>query len=78
VLVRLAGRGADIDRVLNLNRVGTFIWELLDGHNAGSAVVDRLIEQFEVERPEAEADYLRFLAQLREVNAIVLAGAEEG
>jgi len=78
VLVPLAGRGADIDSILNLNRVGAFIWGQLDGAKTGSAVVDRLLDRFEVDRTEAEADYLHFLAQLREVNAIVLAGADEG
>jgi hypothetical protein len=74
VLVPLAGRGADIDSILNLTRVGAFIWEQLDGRTPGTEVVKRLVERYEVERREAEADYLHFLAQLREVKAVVLAG----
>ena len=73
VLVPLAGRGADIDDILNLNKVGAFIWEHLDGARDGAAVVDALVERFEVDRAEAEADYLEFLTQLRTLKAVAAA-----
>ena len=41
VLVPLAGRGADLDSILNLNRVAAFVWEQLDGRRTGDAVVVR-------------------------------------
>jgi len=78
VLVKIAGRGADIDAILNLTGVGGFIWEQLDGRATGNDVVKRLVERFDVEPPEAEADYLGFLADLRGVSAVDLAGATEG
>lgn len=74
VLVPLAGRGADIEDILNLNKVGAFIWEQLDGARAGAAVVDALVEHFDVARPEAETDYLDFLAQLRSLKAVTVVG----
>ena len=73
VLVPLAGRGADIDDILNLNRVGAFIWEQIDGARDGAAVVDALVARFEVDRPAAEADYLDFLTTLRSLKAVVCA-----
>jgi hypothetical protein len=69
VLVPLVGRGADLDSILNLNKVGAFIWEQLDGRRNGSEVVEALVERFEVERPEAEKDYLDFLTTLRGLKA---------
>jgi len=78
VLVKVAGRGADIDSILNLTGVGGFIWEQLDGRTTGSEVVERLVERFDVEPPAAEADYLRFLVELRRVKAVDPAGASEG
>ena len=71
VLVPLAGRGADIDSILNLNRVGAFIWERLDGRRTGREVVDALVERFEVDRPRAEEDYLDFVSRLRGLKAVV-------
>ena len=71
VLVPLAGRGADIEDILNLNKVGAFIWEQLDGARDGAAVVEALVERFDVATAEAEADYLHFLTQLRSLKAVV-------
>jgi hypothetical protein len=76
VLVPLAGRGADIDHILNLNRVGTFIWEQLDGRTSGGQIVDRMTGRFEVDRSRAEADYLEFMSALREVEAVVPTGGD--
>ena len=78
VLVPLAGRGADLDSILNLNRVGTFIWEQLDGTRTGTDVVAALVDHFEVGRSEAEADYLAFLTTLRGLKAVVAVGGGEG
>jgi methyltransferase-like protein len=74
VLVPLAGRGADLDSILNLNRVAAFVWEQLDGTRTGDAVVDAVIERFDVERERAEADTLELLETLLELRAIVPAG----
>jgi hypothetical protein len=74
ILVPLVGRGADVDSILNLNRVGTFIWEAIDGRRDGAAVVDALVERFEVDRATAEADYLGFVAKLVALHALKDAG----
>jgi len=73
VLVSLTGGGADLDRVLNLNEVGTFIWERLDGVATGADVVEAVIARFEVERAEAEADTLEFIGRLLALEAVVAA-----
>jgi hypothetical protein len=70
VLVPLAGRGADLDSILNLNRVAAFVWERLDGSRSGAQVVDALLEEFEVERSRAERDYLELVETLVEVDAV--------
>jgi hypothetical protein len=74
VLVPLAGQGADVDSVLSLNRVGAFIWEQLDGARTGNDVVGALVDRFEVDRREAEGDYLDFLTMLRRLEAVVAVG----
>jgi methyltransferase-like protein len=71
VLVPLAGRGADLDSILNLNRVAAFIWEQLDGVRTGDAIVEAVVERFDVERARAEADTLELLDTLLELKAIV-------
>jgi hypothetical protein len=78
VLVPLAGRGADLDSILNLNRVGAFIWEQLDGVRTGDEVVAALVARFDVGRPQAEADYLEFLTTLRGLKAVVSVEGGDG
>lgn len=77
VLVPLAGRGADLDSILNLNRVAAFIWEQIDGTRTGHAIVEALVGRFEVESSQAETDYLELLTQLRTLKAVVSASADE-
>ena len=70
ILVPLAGRGADLDSVFNLNGVAAFIWHRLDGTRTGRDVVEALTEAFTVDRSQAEEDYLALLAQLLEIGAV--------
>ena len=71
ILVPLVSRGAEVDCIYNLNSVAAFIWERLDGSTSGTAVVEALVERFEVDRARATADYCTFLEQLRSIRAAV-------
>lgn len=70
ILVPLVGRGADVDSILNLNRVGTFIWETIDGRRDGKAVVAELVARFEVDGARAAEDYVAFVAKLVSLHAL--------
>jgi coenzyme PQQ synthesis protein D (PqqD) len=70
ILVPLASRGADIQAIYDLNPVGAFIWEHLDGSRTGGEVVRLVTEAFEVEPERAGADYLAFVEQLLSLNVI--------
>jgi hypothetical protein len=70
LLVPIVSRGADVDCLYNLNGVGTFIWERLDGRTPGSAIVAALVEHFEVGQETAEQDYRGFLETLLGIAAI--------
>lgn len=70
ILVPIVGRGADVDAIFTLNRVGAFIWDHLDGRTSGETIVAALVEGFDVDRTQAEADYEAFLAQLLQIRAV--------
>ena len=72
VVVPLAGRGADLDSILNFNRVGAFIWEQLDGERSGRRIVTAMAAHFDVDADTAAGDYLDFLAKLRDLKAVRL------
>jgi len=50
--------------------VGRRIWALLDTPRTVASLCDRLMEEFEVDRTECEADVREFLEQLRQSNLI--------
>jgi hypothetical protein len=70
ILVPLVGRGADLDSIFNLNRVGAFVWERLDGSVCGAEIVARMVEHFEIDEPAAASDYGQFIDQLQAIGAV--------
>jgi hypothetical protein len=70
ILVPLASRGADIDSIFDLNPIGAFIWEQLDGTRTGAEIVRLLTESYDVEAAQASEDYLSFLEQLVAIGVV--------
>lgn len=70
ILVPLVGHGAELDAIFNLNAVGAFIWEQVDGKRDGHAIVAALVAAFDVTRERAASDYVRFVEQLESVGAV--------
>jgi hypothetical protein len=70
VLVPLRARGADLDAFFSLNPLAAFIWERLDGRSSGRAIVRAIVAEFDVAEEQAAADYLRFIEQLRSIDAL--------
>jgi hypothetical protein len=58
-----------------LNGVGTRVWQLLDGRPL-TAIVDIIVEEFEVERERASRDVQAFALRLYELGATRLARGE--
>jgi hypothetical protein len=70
ILVPLVSRGTDADFIYTLNLVAAAIWESLDGRSAGDAVVQSIVERFEVDPPRAEKDYLQLMETLESIEAV--------
>jgi hypothetical protein len=70
VLVPIVGHGAQVDSIYNLNRVGAFVWEQLDGRRTGVQIVELLMARFDVDRAAAEEDYRVFVAKLLSIGAV--------
>jgi hypothetical protein len=50
----------------DLNEVGGRIWELVDGQHSVASIVATLVDEYEVDQPNAEAETCAFLDTLRE------------
>jgi hypothetical protein len=70
ILVPIAARGVDLESIFLLNRVGSFIWECLDGRKNGEDLVTQVMERFDVSHVEAMDDTCRFLSQLESIRLI--------
>ena len=71
VLVPLVNHVASMDRLFTLNETAAFIWENLDAESTLDTLKKALLDNFEVESEEAEADLLLFLSELNKMNAEV-------
>ena len=65
LLVPIGKNAVDLDCVFLLNKVGTYLWTLLDGSRDRRQLCDALNEKFEVPPgKDLGADVDRFLAEL--------------
>jgi hypothetical protein len=62
----------DHQRLHTLNPVATRIWELADGRTLGE-IVDRIVQEFEVTREDAERDAIALIDELARLGAVELA-----
>lgn len=70
ILVPIRNRVGDLDSVFTLNGSALTIWEALDGNTALHRVIDRICEEYEVDRDTAAADTREILASLAEAGLI--------
>jgi hypothetical protein len=61
---------SDIQSIYTTNEVGRYIWEHIDGERTGGQILDALVAEFEVDRAQAEADLIDFLAQAEQLGTI--------
>ncbi|MBN1483581.1 MAG: PqqD family protein [Chloroflexia bacterium] len=78
VLVPIHQDVADMEAVYTLDGVGAYIWELLDGQRDGYAILELIIEEYNVESEQALNDLVEFLEQLNSIDGISPLGEEDG
>ncbi|MGQ9525265.1 MAG: PqqD family protein [Armatimonadota bacterium] len=70
ILVPVRRRVADLESIYNLNEVGGFIYERIDGATPASQILEAICREFDVSREQAEADLVQFLSTLKEIGAV--------
>ncbi len=76
ILVPIKDNVGDMGSIYNLNEVGAFVWEHLDGKNRLLDIKNMISEDFEVSPKEAKEDLCEFVRQLREIDAVLQADSE--
>ena len=54
-----------------INQTGRMLWDLMDSPKKVSELVDRLVEDFDVDRAHAEADVLAWVSELLRQHILV-------
>ena len=70
ILVPIKDNVGDMGSIYNLNYVGAFVWEQVDGAKSLQDIKNRLLEEYEVSFRETEDDLLEYIAQLKEIDAV--------
>lgn len=71
LLVPIQQSVGDMESIYTLNETAARIWELLDGAAKGTEIRDKITEEFDVTREEAEKDLVHHLKELASMKAIV-------
>ncbi len=71
ILVPIKDNLGDMGSIYNLNEVGAFVWEQLDGHKTLSDINKMLTDEFDIPEGESEEDLIEFVSQLKEIDAII-------
>jgi hypothetical protein len=72
IVVPVRNNVGDLDSIYTLNQLGTMIWELIDGRNGVSQIIDAICSAYDVAPEEAERDALEFLKSLETAGLIRL------
>lgn len=65
LLVPTGKTALDLNGMLTLNEVGGEIWKMLDAVNSEEEIVDRLLQDYDVEKEQLQRDVHEFLDKLR-------------
>jgi len=70
ILVPIKDNVGDMGCIYNLNEVGAFVWQNLDGRKSLQDIRQRLMDEYEVSAKEAEDDLSEYIARLTEIDAV--------
>lgn len=71
ILVPIKDNVGNMDCIYNLNELGAFVWEQLDGKTELEAIIDKILEEYEVSLNNAQADLSEFMTDLIEIEAVI-------
>lgn len=70
VVVPVGKQTLDFNGIINLNETGAFLFELLQNGADRDVLVEKLLEEYEVDRPRAQADIDKFLERVKEADVL--------
>lgn len=74
LIVPVRGRVGDLASIYSLNETATTLWEALSSPMSHEALLDRVLDQYDVTRDQAEDELLAFLDDMQTAGLVELAG----
>ncbi len=71
ILVPIKNNVGDMSCIYNLNEVGAFIWDHLDGEKTLNDILNMVADEFDVSDQDAEIDLQDYISDLNEIGAII-------
>ena len=70
LLVPVQGKLANMERVFTLNEVGEFIWDNLDGNTDTDGLVEKIVNEYDVDIDKARQDCEELLKEMLDAGVI--------
>lgn len=70
VVVPVGRQTLDFNGVINLNETGAFLFGLLQEGADREDLIERLLEEYAVDRPRAEADIDKFIQSVKDADIL--------
>lgn len=70
VLVPINKSTSKFDGLITMNEIGKFIWENIESAKDEEELLQRILDEYEVERDVAKSDLDEFLGKLKEIDII--------
>lgn len=76
VLVPVGAATERFPGMITLNETGKFLWDALETEQTLDSLIERLLEQYQVEQAQAREDVEAFLKKLCAVGAVITENAQ--
>jgi methyltransferase-like protein len=70
ILVPIKNNVGDMSCIYNMNEVGAFIWDHLDGEKTLNDILNMVADEFDLTDQDAEIDLQDYIRDLNEIGAI--------
>jgi len=67
ILVPIKNNIANMTEIFNLNEVGSFIWDKIDGKNTVDDIVTAIIDEFDIDESTAKKDLTEFIEKFEKL-----------
>jgi len=71
ILLPIYKTSDEINCIYTLNKVGSRLWELIDGKKRLGEIKKQVLKEFDTTPPEVDKEIAKFLKDLKEIKAVV-------